>query len=150
MKPGEETEEGPLSVREDGWCFVCGQENPVGLRLPWTYEEESARARFRPGREHQGWRGILHGGIIAALLDEAMAQSLRFAGVRGVTASLQIRYRRPVPTQGEFLVVGELLVRRGRLLRLRSRLIGAEGETLAEADGTYVRISDYRAGKISP
>jgi acyl-coenzyme A thioesterase PaaI-like protein len=52
-------------------CFVCGVDNPIGLHLSfYTDDEGQTVARFRPGPEHQGYPGHLHGGIISTLLDE--------------------------------------------------------------------------------
>ena len=53
-------------------CFGCGQENPIGLRLSFDHDGDALVARFVPGEDHQGWPGIVHGGIIATLLYEVL------------------------------------------------------------------------------
>ena len=51
-------------------CFVCGIENPIGLKLSfYTDDEGRCITRFQPRPEHQGYPGQLHGGIISTLLD---------------------------------------------------------------------------------
>ncbi|MFB3908425.1 MAG: PaaI family thioesterase [Candidatus Eisenbacteria bacterium] len=129
----------PVDLQDDGGCFVCGRENPLGLRLSWSFEEDRSRARFRPSPHHQGWRGIVHGGILAALLDEAMAQRLRFSAIRGVTATMTIRYRAPVPTSTEIVVEGFLEADRGRALRTRAEARTPDGKLVADAEGTCIR-----------
>ena len=53
-------------------CFVCGQRNPYGLQLVFRLENNSIVAEFQPREEHQGFPGVIHGGIVAAVLDEAL------------------------------------------------------------------------------
>jgi uncharacterized protein (TIGR00369 family) len=134
----------PLSgLVDDGWCFVCGKENPDGLGLDWFIDAEGrARARFQPERRHQGWHGVLHGGIIAALLDEAMAQCAKRTGKEAVTASLSIRYRAPAPI-GEPLVAEAWIVgERGRMLQCEALVRDEGNETcFATAEGTCMRLS---------
>jgi uncharacterized protein (TIGR00369 family) len=109
-------------------------------------EAGAAVARFVPERKHQGWSGIVHGGILSALLDEAMAQRLRFAGVRAVTAGLSVRFKRPVPTTGTWTVRGELLDDRSRLLHLRAGVYDEQDTLHAEAEGTFLRLRGTSEG----
>lgn len=128
-------------LTDDRWCFVCGVENPFGLQTRWSLDEDgTARARFEPGRRHQGWRGVVHGGILAALCDEAMAQRIRLAGRTGaVTADLSIRYRKPVPTSGAFLVEAVVEAEDRRMIRLRAVIRGEDGTPHVEATGICLR-----------
>ncbi|MFC1962064.1 PaaI family thioesterase, partial [Chloroflexota bacterium] len=57
----------------DGLCFGCGQNNPIGLKLKFKKDGDGVRTEFTPGESYQGWPGMVHGGIIGCLLDEAMA-----------------------------------------------------------------------------
>ena len=87
---------------DDGNCFACGPENPAGMHVRFeraTGGEEGVRADVTLAARYQGWRGIAHGGIAMALLDEAMAHAAGYAGHRGVTASVNVRFRRPVPLE---------------------------------------------------
>lgn len=137
-------EQSPLSsLVDDGWCFVCGKENPGGLGLDWSLDAEGrARARFRPDRCHQGWRGVLHGGIIAALLDEAMAQCAKRTGREAVTASLAIRYRAPAPIGVALVAEAWIVGERGRVLQCEAVVRDEGNETcFATAEGTCVRLA---------
>ena len=136
----DDTEDRRIALTNDHWCFVCGQDNPSGLRLVWHHDADGqARTVFHAAREHQGWRGVVHGGILAAVLDEAMHQRLRFTGIRAVTANLSVRYRRPAPTEAPLVVEGELIAERSRLLTCLARVKAEDGTLYAEAEGTCVR-----------
>ena len=125
----------------DGWCFVCGAENPIGLRTTWSLDEDGVvRTRFEPSREHQGWIGVVHGGILSALLDEAMAQRMGLEGRPVATASLTVRFRRPAPTTATLIVEARIKSERARVLQLKALVRSEAGECYAEADGTCVRI----------
>jgi uncharacterized protein (TIGR00369 family) len=114
-------------------CFVCGRENPVGLKVRWDNDPEAGeiRARVTIAPEFNGYPGVAHGGILAALLDETAGRTILLDGdfdALMVTAKLEVMYRRPTPTGVPLLLVGRL-VRRGE----------ARAETQAEirlADGT--------------
>ena len=54
-------------------CFACGQDNPIGLKLKFSWDGKTARAEFTPTELHQGWQGVLHGGIIYTLLKTLVA-----------------------------------------------------------------------------
>src|SRR5437763_9102150 len=88
----------PMRPIDDGRCFACGPENEIGMHLKFERNgDEGVRARATLGDQFQGWRGIAHGGIALALLDEAMAHAAGYAGYRGVTGSMNARFRKPVP-----------------------------------------------------
>jgi acyl-coenzyme A thioesterase PaaI-like protein len=75
-----------------GNCFVCGKNNPGGLQLSFEIDKErqTLKTTFVASPTFQGWDGIVHGGIISTLLDEAMAKLVYELGYQSVTASLEI------------------------------------------------------------
>jgi uncharacterized protein (TIGR00369 family) len=78
-------------------CLLCGNMNPKSLKLSFHVEEDGVvKTRFTAKAELQGYEGILHGGVIAALLDEAMTHCLFHQGIRAFTGELQVRFVRPV------------------------------------------------------
>ena len=77
-------------VRSDHGCFGCGDDNPIGLHLRFTRDQEGVKASFIPGPEHQGFDDVIHGGIISAVLDEAMAWAAAYAGFWAVTGEMRI------------------------------------------------------------
>ena len=76
-------------------CFGCGQDNPIGLKLNFKWDGKTARTEFTPGKLYQGWAGLLHGGIIICILDEAMGYAAIFEGMNCVTAKMQVKLIRP-------------------------------------------------------
>lgn len=102
-------------------CFVCGPDNPIGLRLVFVEEGAVLRAEFRPTALHVGYEGIVHGGILAAVLDDAMANLLYRRGQHALTARMELRYHAPARP-------GDLLCVRGWIAEDRRRLVTTEGE----------------------
>ena len=124
-------------------CFLCGIENPIGLKLAF-YTDDDGRciARFRPREEHQGYPGHLHGGIISSLLDETMGRVLAPKNVWAMTGRLEIKFRKPVPLDQELTVVGELTRGRSRAYEARGEIRLPDGTLLVEGSGMYIRIPD--------
>ena len=126
-------------------CFVCGQRNPYGLHLVFRIEEKSIVADFQPREEHQGFPGIIHGGIVAAVLDEALGRtSMLGTGQEWtMTGRLEVRYRRYVPYGPLLRVRATLGTERRRMLQASGVLTLAddERETLAEAQGTFLLLA---------
>ncbi len=130
---------------DDGKCFACGPENPIGLRLRFEPASEGVRARVVLAPEFQGWQNIAHGGIAMSLLDEAMAHAAGAAGHRGVTASMNVRFRKPVPLGEPLDLEGKVAWRRRNVLGLEAVLRNADGTTLAQAEGQFVSMGSIDA-----
>jgi len=128
------------AFEDDDHCFVCGAENAWGLRLAPEGAGGRGRLRFLPDRRHQGFSGVLHGGLVSTLFDEAMAYAAMSLGGRFVTAEIRVRFRRPVVTGRALDVSAEIVEERGRIVRIRAVLI-QDGEERASADGTFVRVT---------
>ena len=125
---------------DDGNCFACCPDNPIGMHVHFDRAEGSdgVRARCTLGAQYQGWRGIAHGGIVMALLDEAMAHAAGFAGHRGVTAAVNVRFRRPVPLEEPIEVRGRVAWQRHGVLGVEAGVFDAAENLLAQADGRFV------------
>ena len=115
---------------DEGYCFGCGVNNPIGLKLKFTTDGDTLRTEFTPDKEYQGWPGLLHGGILGCLLDEAMSNVAYATGNTCLTASMNIRLRQPVE-------VGVPLVITARITRHRKKLIETEGRICLK-DGTVI------------
>ena len=111
-------------------CFGCGQENPIGLKLKFQLLDGVARAEFTTDERHQGWSGIVHGGIISCLLDEALNYAAYLGGMPCLTAKMQVRLR-------QTLLVGEKLFISAAVTRKTRRLVETKA-SLALGDGTLV------------
>lgn len=124
---------------DDGNCFACGPQNAAGLHLHFEPAGEgTVRAQTALAVQFQGWRGMAHGGIVMALLDEAMAHAAGFAGYRGVTAAMSARFRNPVPLDAPISIEGSIAWQRRGVLGLRSRVLDESGNVLAQGEGSFV------------
>lgn len=125
---------------DDGNCFACGPANPIGMhvRFDRAAEGDGVYARVELGPHYQGWRGIAHGGIVMALLDEAMAHAAGFAGHRGVTAMVNVRFRKPVPLECPIQVRGRVTWQRRNVLGVDASVLDDAGNVLAHAEGSFV------------
>ncbi|MCL2661077.1 MAG: PaaI family thioesterase [Acidobacteriaceae bacterium] len=137
-------------------CFGCGPANPQGLHLEFTTEAAfppSATAQFQLDRMHEGPPGHVHGGIVAALLDEAMSKLNRPLNVLAMTRHMEIDYLRPIPLHERHVLVSRHVKRDGRKLFHQAEIRSLAGETLACAKGLFIVLDDdllRRAGFIQP
>jgi acyl-coenzyme A thioesterase PaaI-like protein len=126
-------------------CFVCGPRNPAGLRI--TYHRDGldgCRAEYVAPAEHEGWPGVVHGGLLFTLMDEALAWAVCLAGGNGVTGKAEVRFREPVKVGTRLVITGRLLGPLRRLTKARAEARRAEdGVLVAELDGTMV-MTDVR------
>ncbi|MGE5571518.1 MAG: PaaI family thioesterase [Bacteroidota bacterium] len=130
---------------DDGKCFACGRENPIGLKLSFRLDGEGrAVATFVPGDDLQGFSGVLHGGIVCALMDEAMAWALILRGKLAVTVSLAVRFRKPVLIGRQVTVTGEVVRSGSKRHVLRADIRDTAGELAAEAEGTFLVVSELK------
>jgi uncharacterized protein (TIGR00369 family) len=124
---------------DDGYCFACGPHNSIGMHVLFeNLGEEGVRAETTLAPQFQGWRGIAHGGIAIALLDEAMAHAAGYAGHRGVTASMNVRFRKPVPLEQKLTITGRVAWIRRNVLGVEADVMDATGEVLLHGEGHFV------------
>ncbi len=119
-------------------CFACGQQNPIGLKLKFTVLGDDQVARFCLPEVYQGYEGVVHGGIVATMLDEAMAWAVLAAGAVAVTGRLEVNYARPVQVNAEYTLRGRVEETKKRLFRCRAEISDADGNLCASATSTYV------------
>jgi uncharacterized protein (TIGR00369 family)/excisionase family DNA binding protein len=139
---------GRLNRRDDHFCFGCGRLNPAGLQLSFIAEGDEVRADFTPGRLREGWSGATHGGVLATLLDEALAWTLFHHQIWAVTARLAITYRRPAPIGAPLTARGRIVQDRGRLVEVAGEARDANGAVVAEATATFVRVSPEQRARL--
>lgn len=120
-------------------CFVCGTQNPHGLGVEFFDDGQKVWTELTPADHHQGWPGVLHGGIVSAVLDETIGR-VAFLHDRWVqTARLSVRFVKPAPLGQRLRATGELTRDNRRLMEMRGELVVVEtGELVAEATGTFV------------
>ena len=126
----------------DNKCFVCGRDNPEGLKIPFEIDRagKSIRCEFTPGPAYQGFKGITHGGIIATLLDEAMVKLAFELGISAVTAWMEVRYIAPLMT-GDNVHISAIITRDGKkLLEATSDACTHDGKIIAKAKGKLIKL----------
>jgi acyl-coenzyme A thioesterase PaaI-like protein len=136
-----------LAVREDHWCFGCGRENPIGLKMEF-YEaaDGSVFADWTPQRVHQGYEGIVHGGLITSVLDEVMGWANYVRKLWAVTGTINVRFRKPVGIGDEVRVRAWVESINGRKVDVRAELRRlTDDQLLADASAIFVRVSEQQA-----
>lgn len=130
-----------MKLETNGNCFVCGENNPNGLRLSFEIDKEkqTLKTTFVASPTFQGWDGIVHGGILSTLLDEAMAKLVYELGYQAVTASIEIKFKKPAPILEPLLVYGELTEVSRRLIRARAHIAQKDGTILAVGVSTFMK-----------
>ena len=126
----------------DNPCFVCGQHNPGGLHVEFHRSGGLIFAEWTPDERHQGWQGVVHGGILVSLLDEAMAYTLFTQDTMAMTARMEVRYRSP-GRAGDLLKVEACCVKDTRKIANIDGRISASGRTIAEASARFVKVGDF-------
>ncbi len=133
--------------RQYNMCFGCGKNNPIGLKLDFRWDGKTASVEFTPTEFYQGWSGLVHGGILICLLDEAMGWTALFEGLHCVTAETQARLRRPVAI-GETLVITSSITKRNRkLVKARASICLKDGTLIAEGTATQFIIDTKTGGE---
>lgn len=125
-------------------CLVCGRENPHGLHLSLHVDSEAGivTADFTPQSQHIGFQGIIHGGILATVLDEAMVWAATWAGRRFcVCGELNVRYRQSAGVDVPLKIEARVEAVRSRLIETSGVVIGPDGEIRTTATGKYVPVS---------
>jgi len=120
-------------------CFLCGRQNPVGLKLDFYQDAEAGEVRVTctiPD-DYQGYPGVVHGGIVAAVLDETAGRAVMIAGGDDklmATVRLTVRYRRPTPTETPLTVVGWVEQGGEKRARVTGEIRLSDGTVTAEAE----------------
>lgn len=127
-----------MKMEDDDGCFACGQKNPIGLKLRFALEEDEAVGTFTPLKNHQGYTGVMHGGLVATLIDEAMAHYLLLTGYKGVTGRLDLRFRRPVSLGIPLTITAGPKKERRDWILLWGKVEDEEG-LLAQGEGLFNR-----------
>ena len=119
-------------------CLLCGPDNPDGMNLSFeTTESETVTTLVFP-EKFQGYEKVVHGGMIAAVLDEVMIKHIYAAGHITVTAELTTKFLKPAPTETELVATAFDMKIRGRIIAARSDMKTADGTVVAEASGKYL------------
>lgn len=127
-------------VSEDGRCFVCGNDNPIGLKLQFQMVDGRVETTFIPQSEHQGFVGIVHGGLIGMVLDEAMAKLLYLQGIEALTCEITVRLHRVARVKEPLTIKAHLLAVRKRVFDLEAWAAKQNGEWVASASAKFLLV----------
>jgi uncharacterized protein (TIGR00369 family) len=124
-------------------CFICGRKNPHGLYLTFydNGQDEVCSEHIVPD-EYQSYPGIVHGGIIAAMLDEVVGRVAMIGDHHHfmMSVKLEVKYRQPVPTESPLRIVGRVVKMRGRLGKAVGEIYLPDGSIAAESSMTLADV----------
>lgn len=130
-----------MELVDDQMCFVCGKRNPSGLRLDFELVGDTeVRTHFLPTKQFQGFRDIVHGGIITTILDEVMVNGAWLRGIRAVTGKLEVRLKRPATVGERLYFAGRIVRDEGKAVETEAEAATADGVIVAEARGILVKV----------
>jgi acyl-coenzyme A thioesterase PaaI-like protein len=130
-------------------CFACGSLNEHGIHLELHVGEDRCWTELALPDRFQGWDGIAHGGIVCTILDEVMAWSLAATDNWGLTARMNVDFKRPVRLGTPIRAEGWITSTQRRLHKTAARLLDpATGEVLATAAATYVGADADRKAEL--
>jgi len=121
-------------------CLVCGDKNEIGMNLPFDYDGEVAATEYTAEARFEGYKEVLHGGILTALLDEVMAKAIFGKKILVATVEIKVKFKNPVKTGQKIKLEGKYTGERGSLIFASSRAILPDGSLAAEAEGKFFRL----------
>lgn len=136
-----------VQVVDDQGCFVCGPNNPIGLKLVFRHDEDRSFCSLSIPACFQGWKDVIHGGIVATLLDEVMAKAAHHSGYTAVTADINVQYKKPTPADTPLELTGRVVDRQRRIVFTEGELRLSDGTLLAGASARFFINSDQRTAK---
>jgi len=128
----------------DNYCFGCGQDNPYGLKLIFDWDGDKYYTDFYADNRYQSYKGVLHGGIISTILDELMARYLIEKGLGILTASMEVRFKKRVPTGITVRFMSWQKEKNRDIYIMAASVFLPEGEVAAEATAKFIRAGEFR------
>lgn len=133
---------GKFVLEDDHYCFACGAENKDGLCIDWKVEGRTTYAEFVPTKKFQGWKNIVHGGILSTLLDEAMTRLAWVVCGGALTAEMTVRFMKPALVGEKLFVMGEIVSENKKLVEMQAFVYkeNKHGMLLAKSSGKAIKI----------
>ena len=130
-------------------CFVCGIKNPMGLKLKFRKKDQKVIVEFRPTKHHEGYKNVVHGGILCTLLDEAMGWSSTLITKRmTVSAELNFRFIRPAPVGNKLIITAQADEIHRRLYRARGQITDEDGMVYVTGSGKFIPLSEQETKQV--
>lgn len=124
-------------------CFVCGKDNPIGMKLEFDYGEGTASCIWETKVNYEGYPDIIHGGIVATILDEVMAKAILGGNREAVTAEMTVKYLKPAKVNQKYKVFGRIISQKKRIIECSSYICDLENEdyVIANAFAKYYQVN---------
>ncbi len=129
-----------MKLEDDGYCFVCGPKNPIGLKLDFHFNGKTIKTEFIPKKEHQGYLDIVHGGIISTLLDEVMVKLAIAMDIPAVTAQMDIRLRKAVKVGEKITFEAKMIKITNKILESYAKAMTENNVVVADAQGKLIKV----------
>ncbi|MCL6442770.1 MAG: PaaI family thioesterase [Alicyclobacillus sp.] len=133
-----------MTIPASSGCFVCGPENPFGLKISFRKVGDAAVAEYVCERRHEGWHDIQHGGITAALLDEASGYVPLFLDVVAMTAEINVSYLAPIRVGERLTIIGRPMRRTRRMIEVAAEIVDEHGEVRAKSHAKMVVLPEQK------
>ena len=142
MKEQRMNKRSEMSLKKSTLCFVCGQDNPRGMKLCITPDgDHGAKTELVVHEDYRGWADYLHGGVISLVFDELLGWISIFEGRDAVTARLEVRYRKPVPLGTHLVFKGVLEKETRGILEIITKAFTDDGTLVADGKGRMMVIN---------
>lgn len=131
-------------------CFGCSPNNPFGLHMEFFEDGDYIVSKWHPERNYQGWVDTMHGGVLSTLIDETCGWVVtRKMQTSGFTASLNVKFRKPVSTNEPVLTIRANIVKQMRnLLFIHAEISNSQGEVCVEGETTYFLMNQEKAKEM--
>lgn len=126
-------------LEDDHFCFVCGDKNPSGLHLKFSLSDGKVRTEFVPQKIYQGYKDIVHGGIISAVIDEAMVKAALMHEMPAVTAEITVRFKNPLMAGEKAIVEAEIITVNKRIIETVAIVKKTDNTPIAEGHAKLIR-----------
>ena len=136
----------PETMQPYPYCFGCGEKNPVGLHLTYRFQGDALVTDFTPGGTHEGWPGIVHGGIIATLLYEVMENFAFRKGIVTMMRDMDIQFRRPANIGRNITALARLELSADREMSVTATLV--QNGVVAEGSARLVELSQEHIDRL--
>jgi len=132
-----------LTPKSGNFCFGCGADNPLGLKLTFQGEPETGKVwtELAPPSFMAGGINMMHGGFITLLLDEVSSKVLSVLEKRGVTRNIEVSFEKPVSLSSRIRLEAELTQHEGRKHHIDARILNSDGEVLARSSALFLVFS---------
>lgn len=130
----------------DHHCFMCGKENPYGLKLDIQKSDNPVRAfaSFVLDKVYQGYEGVVHGGILSSILDELMIYALYFQEIPTMTAKIEVKFKEKVSVGEPLTATAWMKKDRGNMVEAEGEIRNAAGSVVTSGSGLFLKVPNVK------